>query len=106
MTISIGSSFFSSSSSSSSASEVSKGKVSKPLEKNTAETEFLKEVKKTPAERLRESLLKQMGLTEEALAAMDPDARTAVEKSIADAIKQRLQAGGDQSTGQVVDRSV
>jgi TPP-dependent pyruvate/acetoin dehydrogenase alpha subunit len=105
MSISIGSSFFSTPSPAS-ATGASKGTPSKPLQKTSVEDAFLKEVKKTPAERLRESLLEQMGLTEEALAAMDPDARAAVERTIADAIKQRLQAGDDQSTGQVVDRSI
>lgn len=105
MSISIGSSFFSTSSPASTTGS-SKGTSSKPPQTTSVEDAFLKEVKKTPAERLRESLLKQMGLTEEALAAMDPETQAAVEKTIADAIKQRLQAGGDQSTGQVVDRSV
>jgi len=44
----------------------------------------------TPAEKIRKSILDQMGLSEDSLKGMDPDARAAIEKQIADAIKQQL----------------
>lgn len=44
---------------------------------------------------LRDAILKEMGLTEEDLAAMPPEQRAAIEESIAEKIKERLLAQGD-----------
>lgn len=45
---------------------------------------------KTPAEHLREAVLKELGLTEEALAAMPPEERQAAEAKISERIRERL----------------
>lgn len=50
---------------------------------------------KTPAEHLREAVLKDMGLTEEELQAMPPEQRTAMEAEITRRIKERLAAKTD-----------
>jgi len=68
------------------------------------EADFLKEIRKTPIERLREQVLKQLGLTEEALAAMEPKDRGPIEELIAKAIVERLKAAGGEP-GQVIDRA-
>jgi hypothetical protein len=54
----------------------------------------------TPAEKIRKSILDQMGLDEESLKAMPPEERAAIEKQIADAIKKQLTGidGGDRNT--------
>lgn len=57
----------------------------------------------TPAEKIRKSILDQMGLSEDSLKAMDPDARAAVEKQIADAIKQQLTGIVDDGKTAVAD---
>jgi len=57
----------------------------------------------TPAEKIRKSILDQMGLSEDSLKAMDPDARAAVEKQIADAIKQQLTGIDDDGKTAVAD---
>jgi hypothetical protein len=44
----------------------------------------------SPAEQIRKRVLDQLGLDEDSLKGMDPDARAAVEKQIADAIKREL----------------
>lgn len=43
-----------------------------------------------PAEAIRKRVLDQLGLDEDSLKGMDPDARAAVEKQIAEAIKREL----------------
>jgi hypothetical protein len=48
-------------------------------------------VRKSPAQHLRDAILKEMGLTEEDLAAMPPEKRAAVEHTIAERIKEVLQ---------------
>jgi len=57
-----------------------------------ARKDFLDYMKKTPMQRMREAILKEMGLTEEDLKAMDPEKRDEVEAAIAEKIKERLRA--------------
>lgn len=69
---------------------------SKPVVK-TAFQELEEYLRKSEAQRLREKILKQMGLTEEALNAMPPKERAAVEAAIAKKVKEYLLAhqGGE-----------
>lgn len=52
--------------------------------------DFLDYMKKTPEERLRDKILKAMGLTEDDLASMTPDERLAIESKIRDIIKETI----------------
>ena len=54
---------------------------------------FLKFQKMSPGEKIRDSILKKMGLTEEQLASMPPELRAETEKQIADEIKKSVEAG-------------
>ena len=54
---------------------------------------FLEIAKKTPTERFRDQILKAKGLTEEDVAAMTPEKREALEKEIADMIKDKIEEG-------------
>jgi hypothetical protein len=71
---------------------------------NSVVQDFLNYAKESPAERLRASILKSMGLTEQQLDQMPPAQRQAVEKKIEDIIKQKLQQNGGQP-GQLVNAS-
>ncbi|MFI8479090.1 hypothetical protein ACIGCM_00760 [Pseudomonas sp. NPDC078700] len=51
--------------------------------------EFKKYMDMTPAEKMRDSILKELGLTEEELDAMPPEQQTAVEEKIVQRIKER-----------------
>jgi hypothetical protein len=66
--------------------------------------DFLNYAKETPADRLRDSILKSMGLTEQQLDKMSPAQRQAIEKKIEQIIKQKLQQNAGQ-TGQLVNVS-
>ncbi|MBS4096430.1 MAG: hypothetical protein KGZ83_06290 [Sulfuricella sp.] len=57
----------------------------------TALQELLDYMKKTPEQRMREAILKKMGLTEESLKTMPPEKRAAVEETIAAKIKELMQ---------------
>ena len=57
----------------------------------TAAEELEEYLKKTPAQHLREAILKEMGLTEEELDAMPPERRAVIEHTILEKIKERLQ---------------
>jgi hypothetical protein len=70
---------------------------------NSVVQDFLNYAKESPAERLRASILKSMGLTEQQLDQMPPAQRQAIEK-IEDIIKQKLQQNGGQP-GQLVNAS-
>ena len=61
--------------------------------------EFQDYANMTPAEKIRKSILDQMGLSEESLKGMDPDARAAIEKQIADEIKKQLTGIDDDGKG-------
>lgn len=68
------------------------------VQKSTPEQELDKYLKETPEQRMRESILKQMGISEEQLAAMPPEQRKAIEDKIAHIMKEKMdQAAGKAS---------
>lgn len=56
----------------------------------TAAQELEAFLRKSPIQRMRDAILKEMGLTEEDLKHMPPDKRAAIEDAIADRIKKKL----------------
>jgi len=56
----------------------------------TAAEELAEYLRKTPAQHMRDAILKELGLTEEDLDAMPPEKRKAVEETIAARIKEKL----------------
>ena len=66
--------------------------------------QFMDYAKMSPMERMRASILKSMGLTEDDLTKMSPEQQKAIEQKIEQMIKQELQKNAGK-TGQVVDVS-
>ncbi|WP_010489040.1 hypothetical protein [Pseudomonas sp. S9] len=67
---------------------------------SVAREEFRKYMEMTPAEKMRDSILKELGLTEEELDAMPPEQQSAIEEKIVQRIKERSQvaiSGGSES---------
>lgn len=71
------------------------------LTEMTATQKFLQEAQKTPMERMREQILEQLGLSEEALAQMSPEDRRVAEdkirQMIEEKIRQAMNAGDEPS---------
>lgn len=65
---------------------------------------FLKEARKSPAQRIRDQLLARLKLDEESLAAMPPEKREAIEKQIAEELKRQL-TGSNDRRGAAIDMS-
>jgi hypothetical protein len=74
------------------AASVEAASAGQPMTAAQKLEEFLR---KTPAEHMRDAILKEMGLTEEKLDAMPPEQRAAVEETIAEKIKERLLANDE-----------
>lgn len=70
---------------------------------NDAVSEFMDWANKTPAQQMRDQVLRSMGIKESDLANMDPKTRAAVEKKIADQIKQMVQQSVEKKTGVAID---
>ncbi len=70
---------------------------------NDAISEFMDWANKTPAQKMRDQVLTSMGIKESDLASMDPKQRQAIEKKIADEIKQMVQQSTEKKTGVAVD---
>jgi TPP-dependent pyruvate/acetoin dehydrogenase alpha subunit len=68
------------------------------------EDELSAYLKKSPAERMRDAILKQLGLTQDELNAMPPEQRKGVEAQITDLMKQALEKS-TQKTGNNIDTS-
>ncbi|RDJ21294.1 hypothetical protein DWF00_13315 [Bosea caraganae] len=77
--------------------------TAKSPEASSAETDFLKFAKMTPAERLHAQMLAKLGLTEEEFEKMDPKARAEVADKILNEIKKTLEANGDKRPGMITD---
>jgi hypothetical protein len=56
----------------------------------SAADQFLAYMKKSPEERLRDKILKALGVTEEDIANMSPEERLAIEKKVQDIIKETM----------------
>ncbi|KQV78940.1 hypothetical protein ASD15_19890 [Massilia sp. Root351] len=61
-------------------------------------------MKQTPAERMREALLKKLGISEEELAAMPPEQRKAVEDKLGELVVEEMQKT-EQKKGTRIDTS-
>lgn len=104
------SAFTSSSSSAATARSATANKATgKPaVTEQSPEEKFLAFAKKTPAEKLRDALLSQLGLTEEQVQAMPLEERQKVEKKITEMVKEAAekQATKTGQTGIITDRMV
>ena len=60
------------------------------LTEMTATQKFLAEAQKTPMERMREQIMKDLGLTEESLAQLPPDERRIAEDKIREMIEEKI----------------
>ena len=70
------------------------------------EEEFLAYARQSPAERIRAAILEEMGISEEELETMSPEARSAIEKAIAERIKDKLLASEEPRPGSIVDVTI
>jgi hypothetical protein len=74
---------------------------------SAARKEFDDLVKKTPAQQMRDQILKSLGLDEDKVKAMKPEERAALEAKIKDIIKTKIEEAqkekGEVAPGQVVD---
>lgn len=68
-------------------------------ETQSAADEFLEFARKSPAEQYRELVLKNLGLTEETLAALTPDERRAVEEIIKEKVLAKMKEDLERRTG-------
>lgn len=59
----------------------------------TPEQKFLDEAQKTPMQRMRDDILRSLGLSEDALAQMPADQRRAAEDKIRQLIEEKLKQG-------------
>jgi predicted flavoprotein YhiN len=66
----------------------------------SAKDTFLEYMKKSTAEKIRESWLQQHGLSEEKLAAMDPKQRAAIEEQIRQEIEDQIKRQTEKKLGQ------
>ncbi|MBF4560159.1 hypothetical protein H7698_29255 [Pseudomonas sp. p50] len=79
---------------------------------STAMSDFKDYMSKTPEQRLRDSLLKEMGLTEEEVKAMPPEQQKAIGEELAQRMEDKLKlaktenadSSADKDNGQVVDK--
>ena len=74
--------------------------ASRPANLDEALAAFEKEARMTPQQRIRRDVLKDQNLTEEALEAMPPDQRKAVEDKIAPEIARRTEAAQEEARRQ------
>lgn len=83
-----------------------KSATSKSSVAATAEADFLKFAKMTPAERLHAQMLAKLGLTEEEFQKMDSKAKAEVADKIREEIKKTLAASGNTRPGMITDVKV
>lgn len=75
------------------------GKTGGSLKKSDVYQELDDYVKMTPAQRIREELLKKLGLTEEDLAAKPPEEQQAIQQKLTEMIQQQMKDAQDKQQG-------
>jgi len=71
---------------------------------SSPEAQLERYVKQTPAQRMREDLLKKLGVTEEELNQMKPEERKGIEEKLAQLVKEEMEkAQTPQKPGNYVD---
>ena len=68
------------------------------------ESEFLKWARMSPGERMRADILSSMGLDDDKVAAMSPDARKKVEDKVREMIEEKIKQGA-KTPGLLVDKT-
>jgi TPP-dependent pyruvate/acetoin dehydrogenase alpha subunit len=81
---------------------VGKGQLTESL-KPSAKEEFLEYARMSPAERLRAQILEEMKLSEDAVAAMEPEARATVEDEIKKRMLEALTGKDNVEPGSMLD---
>ncbi|GAB5428689.1 MAG: hypothetical protein Devi2KO_21480 [Devosia indica] len=80
------------------------GTITNPLKVDAKEA-FLEQARMSPAERLRAQIMEEMELSEEGLAAMEPEARASVEDEIKRRMLEALTGSSDTEPGSLLDMS-
>ena len=78
------------------------GKVTNQIKPSTEE-EFLEIARMSPAERLRLQILESMGMSEDSISTMDPEARVAIEDEISRRMMEALTGKDDAEPGSLID---
>lgn len=65
--------------------------------------EFLQYARMSPAERMRDAILKELGLSEEEVGNMDAEARAKVEEAIRQKVREKVSQSTEAQTGVLVD---
>jgi hypothetical protein len=68
--------------------------------------DFLKLVGQTPAEQMRAQILRDLGVTEDDLKAMDSKERAKIEEKIKELVREKVKESTEQKTGVAVDIKV
>ena len=68
---------------------------SEPSKSEDVIAEFRKEARKTPMERLRDTILKRHNLSQEQFEALDPELKSAIQREIEEAMQRPLKGGKD-----------
>ena len=69
----------------------------------TPKEEFLEYARMTPAEKLRESVIRSLGVSEEELKRMDSKERQRIEEQVRELIRQKVESDGSDQKGAIVD---
>jgi hypothetical protein len=77
--------------------------VANQIGARTPADDFLEYARMTPAERIRAAVLDELGITEEELENMSPEARKAMEKQIAERTKEKVEQATEKRTGMLID---
>ncbi len=80
-------------------------KASATTAPKSAADQFLEYAQMSPAQRMRASILDDMGLTDDDIAKMDADKRAAINDQVAQQIRDKADQSAQKQTGMIVDVS-
>jgi hypothetical protein len=80
--------------------------LAKTSKSHSVEQQFLQYAEETPAQRLFDSMLGQLGITEDQFKAMSPADQQKVTEKIQQMIQRQAEINGDKRTGLLTDKTV
>lgn len=79
--------------------------LAKSQKSDSVEQQFLQYAEKTPAQRMFDSMLGQLGITEDQFKAMSPADQQQVTEKIQQMIQRQAETNGDKRTGLLTDKT-
>jgi TPP-dependent pyruvate/acetoin dehydrogenase alpha subunit len=74
-----------------------------PTSASDPAADFMAYLSKSPAQRMRDEIMRELGVSEDELKAMNPEQRAKIEEKVKELVRQKVQEQTEKNTGVYID---